>query len=69
VAFAADSVAPLIAYTSAERYHWAFRPRAHPEIRQFSEVADRECAATPIDAFILARLKRAEPMAHMHQGG
>ena len=57
-AFAADSVAPLGTYTSVERHHWAFRPRAHPEIPRFSDAADRQWAATPIDALILARLKK-----------
>jgi len=56
--FAADSVAPLSTYTSVERHHWAFRPRAHPEVPQFSDAADRQWAAAPIDAFILARLKK-----------
>jgi len=57
-ALAADSVAPLGTYTSVERHHWAFRSRAHPEVPQFSDAADRQWAATPIDAFILARLKK-----------
>src|SRR5437763_1026656 len=56
--FAADSVAPLGTYTSVERHHWAFRPRAHPEVPQFSDAADRRWAATRIDAFILTRLKK-----------
>src|SRR3989475_2673200 len=56
--FAADSVAPLSTYTSVERHHWAFRPRAHPEVPQFSDAADRQWAAAPIYAFILARLKK-----------
>src|SRR5260370_2522343 len=56
--FAADSIAPLGTYTSVERHHWAFRPRAHPDFPQFNDAADRQWAATPIDAFILARLKK-----------
>jgi hypothetical protein len=57
-AFAAESIAPLGAYTLLERRHWAFRPRAHPEVPKFSETVDRKWAATPVDAFILARLKK-----------
>ena len=56
--FAAESIAPLAAYTPVERRHWAFRPHAHPEIPKFSEAADQKWATTPIDAFILARLKK-----------
>src|SRR5689334_6201133 len=56
--FGAESIAPLGIYTSPERRHWAFRPRAHPEIPKFSEAADQNWAATPLDAFILARLKK-----------
>src|SRR2546427_12661467 len=56
--FAADSVAPLSTYTSVERHHWAFRPRAHPEVPQFSDAGDGQGAAAPIYAFILARLKK-----------
>jgi len=56
--FAAESLAPLGAYTSLERRHWAFRPRAHPVIPKFSESADQNWATTPLDAFILARLKK-----------
>ena len=58
VAFAAESIAPLGTYTPVERRHWAFRPREHPEIPKFSEPADKKWAATPLDAFILASLKK-----------
>jgi hypothetical protein len=58
--FAAESIAPLGTYTPLERRHWAFRPRAHPEIPKFSEAADQNWAATPLDAFILARLKKED---------
>jgi hypothetical protein len=39
-------------YTVAERRHWAFQPRTTPEIPR------AEGAANPIDAFILARLRK-----------
>ncbi|MFN7996886.1 MAG: DUF1549 and DUF1553 domain-containing protein [Bryobacteraceae bacterium] len=56
--FAAESTAPLGTYTPAERRHWAFQPRGNPEIPKFAGEADREWAATPVDAFILARLRK-----------
>jgi hypothetical protein len=56
--FAGESIAPLGTYTPVERRHWAFRQRTHPEIPQFSEAADQNWAATPLDAFILAGLKK-----------
>src|ERR1700686_2446793 len=57
-AFAGESIAPLGTYTPVERRHWAFRQRMQPEIPKFSEAADQNWAATPLDAFILARLKK-----------
>src|SRR5690349_16037779 len=56
--FAGESMAPLGSYTPVERRHWAFRPRTHPEIPKFGEAADQNWAATPVDAFILAGLKK-----------
>ncbi|WP_051670857.1 DUF1549 and DUF1553 domain-containing protein [Bryobacter aggregatus] len=47
----ASNVAPLGKYSAAERRHWAFQPRANPEIPAL--------AKSPIDAFILARLQKA----------
>jgi hypothetical protein len=60
VLVAADTIAPLGTYKPAERRHWAFQPRATPAIPAFEEPADRSWAATPVDAFILARLKKEE---------
>src|ERR1051326_2167433 len=56
--FAGESVAPLGTYTPVERRHWAFRQRTHPEIPKFREAADQNWASTPLDAFILAGLKK-----------
>ncbi|MBI2680830.1 MAG: DUF1553 domain-containing protein [Candidatus Solibacter usitatus] len=50
---AADSVAPLPKYTPAERRHWAFQKRAHPEVPVVAG------AANPVDAFVYAGLKKA----------
>ena len=46
-------------YTAAERRHWAFQPRAHPSPPTFSSAADRAWVRNPIDAFILAQLRKA----------
>ncbi len=46
----AEDRAPLGSYTPAERRHWAFQPRATPEIPKL--------AKSPIDAFVLARLQK-----------
>src|SRR5260370_17981183 len=45
-------------YTAAERRHWAFQPRAHPAVPSFSLQTDRQWAPNPVDAFILARLRK-----------
>jgi hypothetical protein len=42
--------------TEADRQHWAFGPLVRPEVPQ---AADDTWSRTPIDRFILARLKRA----------
>src|ERR1700675_3819632 len=50
---AADSLAPLPKYPPAERRHWAFQKRAHPEVPVVAG------AANPVDAFVYAGLKKA----------
>jgi len=55
---AAGAPAPLSTYTAAERRHWAFLPRAHPQPPEFAAAADRAWARAPLDAFVLARLKK-----------
>src|ERR1051325_8299819 len=57
---ASDTIAPLGKYTAAERRHWAFVPRSHPDIPVFREAADRAWGQTPLDALVLARLKKEE---------
>ena len=52
-------VAPLGSYTERERGHWAFMQRSNPVIPELTEAADRAWATTPIDAFILQRLRKA----------
>jgi hypothetical protein len=55
---AAQEVAPLGTYTAAERRHWAFQKRSNPEVPRFTLATDRAWAKTPLDAFILAKLKK-----------
>jgi hypothetical protein len=52
-------VAPLGVYTPAERRHWAFQPRKDPPPPAFNTPADRTWIKTPVDAFVLAGLKKA----------
>ena len=54
----ADETAPLGTYTPSQRQHWAFVKRSRPQAPQFSLAADRTWVKNPIDAFILARLKK-----------
>ncbi|MBM3755162.1 MAG: DUF1553 domain-containing protein [Acidobacteria bacterium] len=58
VLLAADTadVAPLGTYTAAERRHWAFQPRQKANPPAISDKWIR----TPIDAFILAGLQKAQ---------
>ena len=51
-------VAPLGSYTAGERRHWAFQPRknAHPPV--FADAAAKTFIRTPIDAFILEKLRQ-----------
>ena len=65
ILLASESVAPLGKYTATERRHWAFQKRKQPDIPKFSAPTDRAWAKTPLDAFILARIKKEglEPSA------
>ncbi|MEX2260755.1 MAG: DUF1549 and DUF1553 domain-containing protein [Bryobacteraceae bacterium] len=57
---AAEATAPLGKYSAAERRHWAFQKRSNREPPAFTSAKDKEWGSTPIDAFVLARLKKAE---------
>ena len=56
---AVENVAPLGTYTSAERRHWAFQPRKDPAPPTFTDGVAKAWVKTPIDAFVLARLRKA----------
>ncbi len=58
--FAAESSIPSEHYTAVERRHWSFQPRSQPPIPQFSSAQERAWSSNPIDAFILAELKKNE---------
>ena len=57
---AAETIAPLGTYTQVERKHWAFRPRTAPTVPVFTKAEDRAWAKSPIDAFVLDKLVKAE---------
>jgi hypothetical protein len=56
--FAEEKTAPLGEFTAAQRQHWAFVKRSQPDIPRFTLPADRNWVKNPVDAFILARLKK-----------
>ena len=55
-----DAIAPLGSYTPAERRYWAFQPRAAVEPPVLSDPAAKKWIQTPIDAFILEGIRKAE---------
>ena len=58
--FAADeAVAPLGSYTAMERRQWEFQPRKDSAPPQFNDAAGKAWVKTPVDAFILAGLRKA----------
>ena len=56
---AEDAVAPLGSYSAMERRQWEFQPRKDPSPPAFTDAADRAWVKTPVDAFILAGLRKA----------
>lgn len=53
-----ETTAPLGTYTAIERRHWAFQKRQTPAIPVFADAADRAWVKTPVDAFILEKLRK-----------
>jgi hypothetical protein len=47
-------------YSPEERSHWSLGPRSQPEIPTFSNAAEAAWLESPVDAFVLARLRRAD---------
>ena len=54
-----EAIAPLGTYTAMERRHWAFQPRKDAPPPSFTDPADKAWVKTPVDAFLLATLKKA----------
>src|SRR5437868_41812 len=52
--------APLGTFTPVERRHWAFQPRKDVTPPVFTDAAAKAWIRTPIDAFVLAGLRKAE---------
>ncbi|MBI3209985.1 MAG: DUF1553 domain-containing protein [Candidatus Solibacter usitatus] len=50
--------APLGTYRPAERKHWAFQPRKDPATPAFADAAGKAWIKTPVDAFVLSRLRK-----------
>ncbi len=46
-------------FSEAERSHWSFQPIADPAVPRFEAASDNDWISTPIDAFVLKRLKAA----------
>jgi hypothetical protein len=66
LAAATGPVAPLGKYTPAERRHWSFQPRMHPAVPAFSTAVDKAWTKSPVDAFVLARMRK-EGLTHAVQ--
>jgi len=56
---AEETVAPLGTYTAMERRHWAFQPRKDTALPSFTDAAAKAWIKNPIDAFLLAGLRKA----------
>ncbi|MEZ5402723.1 MAG: DUF1549 and DUF1553 domain-containing protein [Bryobacteraceae bacterium] len=57
---ASSSIAPLGTYKPVERRHWAFRARTDPSPPSFDDAAGKKWVRTPVDAFVLAGLRKAD---------
>jgi hypothetical protein len=54
-----EKIAPLGVYKPGERRYWAFQPRKNVTPPAFTNSADQAWVKTPVDAFLLAGLKKA----------
>lgn len=52
------AIAPLESYTPRERSHWAYVRRGAPLVPTFTAPADQAWVKSPVDAFVLERMKR-----------
>ena len=51
--------APSPVFSASERSHWSFLPITAPAVPAFTDATDQNWVRTPVDAFILARLRHA----------
>ena len=59
--FAADeALAPLGTYSAMERRQWEFQPRKDQTPPSFTDAAAKAWVKTPVDAFILAGLRKQD---------
>jgi hypothetical protein len=56
----AANIAPLGKYSATEKRHWAFQPRSQAAPPTFTDPLDKAFVRNPVDAYVLARLKKAE---------
>ena len=54
-----EKIAPMGVYKPAERRYWAFQPRKNVTPPAFTNPADKAWVKTPVDAFVLACIKKA----------
>src|SRR5262245_184656 len=53
-------------FTSEERAHWSLQPRTNAELPAFAAVGDAAWLSNPVDAFVLARLQKADLQPSPH---
>jgi hypothetical protein len=53
-----EALAPLGSYTAAERRQWEFQPRKDQDPPAFTDAAGKAWVKTPVDAFVLAGLRK-----------
>jgi hypothetical protein len=53
-----EALAPLGSYTATERRQWEFQPRKDPAPPAFTDAAGKAWVKTPVDAFVLAGLRK-----------
>ncbi len=58
--FITAAVAASDEYSADERAHWSLQPRARPAVPSFDEASDRDWISTPVDAFMLSKLKQRD---------
>src|SRR5262245_13002437 len=58
LALASDAIAPIATYTDVERRAWWLQKRSTPAVPSFQSAADRTWAKNPVDAFLLAKLRK-----------